>query len=141
MKYILFKKKHIKWITLPLILIGIIMILINSLQEKLIFFPEKIPSNYKYEFAFTDKFKEINYKPDKGVLINSLLFKSDKPKGLIFYLHGNAGSLKSWGNVAESFLKMNYDVLIIDYRGYGKSTGKISEKALYSDSIYIYNKI
>ena len=133
--------KYFKWFFFIFVLIGIIMIFIDKIQEKLIFFPEKISSDLKYEFSFSDNYKEINYKPDKDVLINSLLFKAHNSKGLVFYLHGNAGSLKSWGNVAEDFLKLNYDVLVIDYRGYGKSTGKISEKALYSDSLYIYNRI
>ena len=34
---------------------------------------------------------------------------------------------------------MNYDVLISDFRGFGKSTGKISELGLYKDAQMLYD--
>ncbi len=135
------RKKVFLWFFFFIVATGIIMIFLKNIQEKLIFYPEKLPDDYKYKFEFTEKFIERNYTPEKNVLINSLFFKSVSSKGLVFYLHGNAGSLRSWGNIAEDFIKNNYDVLIIDYRGYGKSRGKMSEKALYSDALYIYNNL
>lgn len=79
--------------------------------------------------------------PD-GKLINGLLFKAKSSKGLIFYLHGNAGSLKTWGNVAESYTSRNYDIFIPDYRGFGKSEGYIqSQEQLIDDCQVLYNDI
>lgn len=49
-----------------------------------------------------------------------------EPRGIILYLHGNAGSLRSWGAVAPDLVASGYDLLIVDYRGYGQSTGRIS---------------
>ena len=101
-------------------------------QEYLIFFPEKLGSNYK--FKFNQKFEEINIKTKDQKLINGLLFKAEASKGLIFYLHGNAGSLRAWGEVAKTYTHLNYDVFIIDYRGFGKSQGSISsERQLHED--------
>lgn len=54
-----------------------------------------------------------------------MLFYAEKPKGVIYFLHGNSGDLSSWGDVAPHFLDNNYDVFMIDYPGFGKSTGKI----------------
>jgi fermentation-respiration switch protein FrsA (DUF1100 family) len=56
------------------------------------------------------------------------------------YYHGNAGDLSRWGEVTSFFLQYNYEVLVMDYRTYGKSTGKLSEKALYSDAQLFYDK-
>src|SRR5436853_3004298 len=87
--------------TLEVILIGyiIICILLYFFQEKLIFFPEKLPKTYK--FNFDQKFKEINVTTKDQKILNGLLFKSENSKGLIFYLHVNAGSLNSWGQLLE----------------------------------------
>ena len=96
--------------------------LLYLFQEKLIFFPQKIENNY--QFKFEQKFEEQNIKTTDGKLLNGLLYKTDNSKGLIFYMHGNAGSLRSWGNVAKTYTDLNYDIFILDYRGYGKSEGK-----------------
>lgn len=109
------------------------------LQEKYIFFPQKLDKNFEFRF---EKFEEINIKTADGVLLNGLLFTADTSKGLIFYLHGNAGSLSSWGSVAKTYTDLNYDVFILDYRGYGKSEGSIhSEKQLFSDLQAVYDQL
>jgi alpha-beta hydrolase superfamily lysophospholipase len=57
----------------------------------------------------------------------------------VLYFHGNAGSLRSWGTVAETFVERGYDVLMPDYRGYGKSSGHIaSEQMLHHDAALAY---
>jgi hypothetical protein len=109
-------------------------------QEKLIFFPQKLDKNY--QFSFDQKFEEVNIKTIDGVTLNGLLFKADSSKGLIFYLHGNAGSLNSWGEVASTYTDLNYDIFILDYRGYGKSEGSISgQKQLLQDIQTVYDEL
>ena len=80
----------------------LIILVIGSLyffQEKLIFYPDKLPENYRYDF--NQNLEEMMIKTSDDKLINALLFKAESNKGLIFYLHGNAGSLESWGTVAK----------------------------------------
>lgn len=104
------------------------------------FFPEKLPADYK--FSFQGKFEEINFNTEENIFIHSLLFHSESPKGLILYFHGNAGSLASWSDVAHDFLPLGYDILIPDFRGFGKSTGSISsEKQLHHDAEFIFNEM
>ena len=117
----------------------IIMVVAYFFQEKFIFFPEKL--NTEFGYSFTDPFIERNFKIDDKVSINAVHFKTPDPKGIIFYFHGNAGSLLRWGEVAPDFLMLHYDILIVDYRGYGKSTGKISERGLYRDARVIYDSL
>jgi len=101
-------------------------------QEKIIFYPEKLPENYK--FKFDGDFEEITVITQDKKHLNSVLFKAQNPKGVIFYLHGNGGSLREWGEVAELYTNMNYDTFILDYRGYGKSEDKINNRdQLFSD--------
>ena len=107
-------------------------------QEKLIFYPDKLERSYQY--SFDESYEEMMIKTSDDKLINALLFKAKSTKGLIFYLHGNAGSLESWGTVAKIYTDLNYDVFILDYRGFGKSEGSInSEKQLYEDNQIAYN--
>ncbi len=74
--------------------------------------------------------------------LNGILFKSDSSKGLIFYLHGNAGSLKSWGEIAKTYTNLHYDLFMLDYRGYGKSSSFInSENQLYVDIQLVYDSL
>jgi len=105
-------------------------------QESMIFYPEALPPDFQY--SFPARFDEVALSSD-GAVINALHFKTDNPKGVIIYFHGNAGNLRGWGEVALDFTRLNYDVLIPDYRGYGKSTGKIqSEAMLHRDAAVAY---
>ncbi|MBP6334155.1 MAG: alpha/beta fold hydrolase [Bacteroidia bacterium] len=109
-------------------------------QEKLIFLPQKLEKDY--QFNFKQNFEEVSIKMHDDVILHGLLFKADSSKGLIFYLHGNAGSLSSWGEIAIAYTGMNYDVFMLDYRGYGKSEGSISsEKQLFQDIQTVYDKL
>ena len=125
------------------ILIVIVIVLFGLLfyfQEKLIFFPQKLDKNY--QFNFDQSFSEINIKSFDGISLNGLLFKADSSKGLIFYLHGNAGSLINWSRVAKTYTNLNYDVFILDYRGFGKSDGSISsQKQIFKDIQFAYNEM
>jgi alpha-beta hydrolase superfamily lysophospholipase len=109
-------------------------------QEKFFFHPEKLQKNYKYNFK--TKFEELNFLAADDTLLNGILFKADSSKGLIFYLHGNAGSLKSYDQIARIITGMNWDLFVLDYRGFGKSGGSIrSENELYSDIQIVYDKL
>lgn len=110
------------------------------LQEKLIFLPETLEKNHKFDFVQT--FEEFNFKTADKKLINGLLFRAESTKGLIFYLHGNAGSLNGSGEVADTYTELNYDIFFLDYRGYGKSEGEItSQKQLFDDNQMVYNEL
>ena len=107
------------------------------LQEKILFRPTVLNQTYVYKFS--NPFEELFLKADDKAVINALHFKAENPKGVILYFHGNAGNLSRWGNITEYFVEMNYDVLVMDYRTYGKSTGALSERALYSDAQLCYD--
>ncbi|MEL6255336.1 MAG: alpha/beta fold hydrolase, partial [Bacteroidota bacterium] len=104
-------------------------------QERLLFFPEKLDPSYDYHKVYFTEFEEIFISVEEDVALNGLLFKSPEDKGLVFFLHGNAGALNSWGTGADLYLDQGYDVFYLDYRGYGKSGGVIkSEKQFIDDA-------
>ena len=60
---------------------------------------------------------------------------------VILYFHGNTRSIKGWARYAKDFYRYNYDVVLVDYRGFGKSTGKRSEKEMLDDTQFVYNAL
>ena len=134
------KKIKQKLRTFALVCIGLYVMIGSSLyvlEEKLLFLPTVLEQDYQFQFKYP--FEELFLKPDKNAVINAIHFKVNQPKGVILYFHGNAGDLSRWGIIAEYFVDKQYDVLILDYRTYGKSTGTLSEQALYNDAQFCYN--
>lgn len=117
--------------------IVLIIIGLYFMQEKLIFLPTKLSQEYTYEFS--EPFEEFFLTAEDGASLNALHFKTDNPKGLILYYHGNAGDLSRWGKITSNFTKYGYDLIVMDYRTYGKSTGELSEKNLYNDAQLFYD--
>jgi fermentation-respiration switch protein FrsA (DUF1100 family) len=102
-------------------------------QDQFIFQPDKLSSDYAFEFDI--EFQEYFIEASDGVQLNAILFKTAQPsKGLILYFHGNADNLQRWGKYAVDLTSQGYDVLIPEYRGYGKSGGKPGEQAFYTDA-------
>ena len=146
--------KFFGWLIGILLLLYIaVCLLFYFFQERFLFFPQKLSADTRFTYPYT--FEEFFIEVGEGVKLNGLLFKAEAGKskqedtgpgsaarGLVFYLHGNAGALNSWGYAAEEFLQEGYDVFIPDYRGYGKSEGNISsQKQLFRDMEQVYLEI
>ena len=120
------------------VVILIIGLIIYFFQHKFFFQPEKLPPDFK--FAYDNlKAEEVTVEPETGAKINYLHFKVDHPKGVVIYLKGNTKSIKGWGKFAIDFTRLGYEVIMMDYRGFGKSTGKRTVEAMKRDSQYIYD--
>lgn len=125
------------------LLIGLyvlVCLLLYLFQERLLFFPQKLDANLVFQFP--GNYEELQFKTEDNTVLNGLLFKADSSRGLIFYLHGNAGSLEHWGLVASTYTDLGYDIFILDYRGYGKSGGRISsERQLFEDNQMVFDAL
>ena len=109
------------------------------LQERFIFKPEKLTADF--QFKYDVPFKEINFDVELGVRINGLHFFRKNPKGIILYFHGNSRSIKGWAKYAKDFYRYDYNVVLVDYRGFGKSTGKRSEEEMLDDMQFVYETL
>ncbi|MFT3681609.1 MAG: alpha/beta fold hydrolase [Ferruginibacter sp.] len=127
--------------TIIYIIIGYVLLLVLAylLQERFIFKPEKLSQAFQYKYDMP--FKELFFDVAEGVKINGLHFYVEKPLGLILYFHGNTRSIKGWAKYAKDFLRYKYDVVLVDYRGFGKSTGKRGEKEMFDDMQFVYKKL
>ncbi|MBT8324159.1 MAG: alpha/beta fold hydrolase [Winogradskyella sp.] len=132
------------WVSTILVILliyTVISVLLYYLQDYILFKPEKLSKDFQFYYENQDT-KEYNLETRDGAILNGLLFKpKEESKGLVLYLKGNSKSIKGWGKFAVDFTRLGYSVLMVDYRGFGKSTGKRSQKAIKRDLQLIYNKI
>lgn len=105
-------------------------------QDFLIFHPVKLDPQYSFDFP--EPFEEFWLDGKEGAEINALLFKAPASRGVVLYLHGTGGSIREAAGVRTDFLEKGLDFLILDYRTFGKSSGKMSEEGLYRDAMAAY---
>lgn len=117
----------------------VVNIAVYYLQERFLFKPEKLPEDF--EFRYEQNFEEYNLDLGEGVKVNGVHFSLEKPKGVVFYLKGNSRSIKGWGKYAIDFNRLGFDVIMVDYRGFGKSTGRRTERGIKDDLQRIYDMI
>ncbi|MEM1001660.1 MAG: alpha/beta fold hydrolase [Bacteroidota bacterium] len=132
------------WISILLLIVGIyiaISVLLYYLQDYFLFKPEKLSQGFEFHYQ-NQTTREYNLETRDGAVINGLRFiPKGTSKGIVLYLKGNSKSIKGWGKFAVDFTRHGYNVLMVDYRGFGKSTGKRSQKAIKRDLQVIYNKL
>jgi uncharacterized protein len=131
-------RRLVGWLLVCAAIYLVLVMVLSSLQEQMIFYPETLPDDFV--FRFSAPFEEVLIDPEPGVVLHALHFSPGNPRGLILYFHGNAGRLRSWGFVAEDFLRYGFAVLVTDYRRFGKSRGPLSEKALLDDAMRWFEK-
>lgn len=132
------------WLSILLTIIAIYLVLsiaLYYLQDYFLFKPEKLPEDFQFHYE-NQETEEHNLETRDGAIINGLLFKpKGKSRGIVLYLKGNSKSIKGWGKFAVDFTRHDFSVLMVDYRGFGKSTGKRSQKAIKRDLQVVYNEI
>jgi len=108
-------------------------------QEKLLFLPTVLPQDHRFAVAADvhEAWVEV-----QGARLNALHLRLPKPEGVVLFLHGNAGSLDNWFAHLGPYRQANMDLFMIDYRGYGKSSGRISSEAqLHADVLAAWQHI
>lgn len=115
----------------------VIMVIIYLIQELFLFHPEKLPLYFKFDYPYP--FEELTFDTEPGAVISGLLFRVPNSRGVVYYFHGNTRSIKGWAKFSRDFTSKGYDVMMIDYRGFGKSRGKRTEAGLFHDALYGYD--
>jgi alpha-beta hydrolase superfamily lysophospholipase len=108
-------------------------------QDKLLFHP--LPLAADHGFNFSVPFRETNIKMDAQTNYNIIQFypaDDTIPKGVVLYFHGNEKNIERYAQYAKRFTDNNYEIWMVDYPGFGKSTGKFNEDELYAFSLQFY---
>lgn len=122
---------------ISLIFFAFLLIYLKYYEKKGIYFPIKeiknTPSNINLEY------ENIYFTTKDKVKLNGWFIKAENPKATFLYCHGNAGNISHRLGVIEILNKLNLNVFIFDYRGYGRSQGFPSESGLYKDCEAAYD--
>jgi pimeloyl-ACP methyl ester carboxylesterase len=108
------------------LLYGLVLALLWWGQERLLFLPTPLAPEHRMALERDVQERWIDV-PDGR--LHALHLKLPSPRGVVFFLHGNAGNLQSWFVDLEFYRQANFDLFMIDYRGYGKSSGRITSQA------------
>ncbi len=111
-------------------------------QSRFIFRTSRLPANHVFRFAVP--FEEVWLDRPEGVRLHGLWFRAPGSRGLILYFHGNKGHVGRWGHLHWQFRRWGYDLMLFDYRGYGRSTGRLHgharEADLLDDALAMYDR-
>jgi pimeloyl-ACP methyl ester carboxylesterase len=95
-------------------------------QERLIFRGTPLPAEHRFA-AGRDVHEGWVDVP--GARLNTLHLRLPNPDGVVFFLHGNGGNLQTWFFNVDFYRRLNMDLFMLDYRGYGKSSGRVESQA------------
>lgn len=105
----------------------------ERLLETLLFFPEALPPVTPADAGL--RYEELSIPTEDGQTLHAWWLPAAPPVfGHVLHLHGNAGSIAYRIDTAGALLGAGLDVLLFDYRGYGRSTGRPTEAGTLLDA-------
>ncbi len=110
---------------------------IYTTQDAVIF--KSIPLEKGYVYEWDHPFQELYLETLEHTEINALWFQTKNPKGVVLFFHGRGKNLAVYGKRATPFIEKGYDVFIIDYRGFGKSSNGFKENWILEDGDTAYH--
>jgi len=128
---------------------GGLLLALYTFQDKLVYVPD-VPPESRTELPDPRQFQmrneDITLHTHDGEKIHCWLFKKDQDFTLnsptIVFFHGNAGNIgHRLPNVKDFLTNVGCNVFMVEYRGYGKSTGQPTENGLKIDAVTAINYI
>lgn len=131
-------KKLWKWLKILAIIYIAGGVALYFLQDAILFHPVSLKRDHNYDFP--QKHKDINIPIDDETNLNIVQFFSTDAitRGVVLYFHGNKKNISWYAKYPPYFTRYGYEVWLIDYPGFGKSTGKFSEQILYDRASTLY---
>lgn len=128
------KKNHfLRFVFFTLLLIGVGLYILNNMIENLLFFPERDFWQQPQEYSLD--YEDVELRTSDGVLLHAWFLKANPSKATLLFLHGNAGNISHRLFKTAPLVTAGVNVLLVDYRGFGKSEGKIKNKEdLFKDA-------
>ena len=80
------------------------------------------------------EYEQVTLTTADGIELDGWFIASQSPGPTLLFFHGNAGNISHRLDSIHIFHELGLNVFIFDYRGYGRSTGKPSERGVYRDA-------
>jgi uncharacterized protein len=111
----------------------IMVVLLMFLEKSLIFFPSKYPEGVWKPGGLP--IEDAFFQAEDGTKLHGWYVPHEHPTATVLFLHGNAGNVTDRFDSLERLHEVvGASVLILDYRGYGRSEGDPSEKGILADA-------
>lgn len=104
-------------------------------QDSLIYFPNTGREHAATPAAHGLRYEEVSLTTEDGETLHAWWVPAAKARGSVLLLHGNAGNISHRIGYARMFHALGLDTLLVDYRGYGRSTGTPTEEGTYRDAL------
>jgi len=132
------RKIIFRWIKLVILVYCSIGIAVYYLQDRFILHPTRLDADKRY--AFTQPFTELNLNYDPETNLNIVEFKATDSvaKGAVLFFHDGHGNIGDYAAMSKSITDQGYDLWMMDYPGFGKSTGPMDEQRLYDLALVFY---
>jgi fermentation-respiration switch protein FrsA (DUF1100 family) len=113
---------------------GALVALMWLLQDRFIFFPQAGRDAATTPAARGLPFDDVEVATPDGPKLHAWWIPAERARGTVLLLHGNAGNISHRIDYAVMFRRLGYSTLLVDYRGYGRSTGTPTEQGTYIDA-------
>jgi len=113
--------------------------MLDAIERQLIYFPTRTSRDAPTpRLPSATAVEEVWLEADGDVRVHGLYASAENAFADLLFFHGNAGNLYDRLENVDVLVAIGFNVLIMDYRGYGKSEGEPSERALYDDGLLAY---
>jgi len=133
------RKRILFWVKLVIAIYVVVGVALYFLQDKLLFHPEPLEEGYTYKFDQPFRQLDVPVTDKKNLSIVQFTVPDSVRKGVVLYFHGNMTNINRYAPVAPLFTQNNYEIWMMDYPGFGKTTGKRSEEAMLEDAEVLYD--
>lgn len=112
------------------------------LQERLLFLPD-VPGR---ALAATPadaglRYDEVTITADDGVRLHAWWVPAERARFTLLHFHGNAGNIGHRLEMLRLLHDLGLNVLLFDYRGYGRSEGSPGEAGLQRDAAAVWQYV
>lgn len=106
------------------------------------FFPDRYPTGRWDTGAWMVTPTEHVFRTTDGVALHAWWFRATDPDApVLIWHHGNAGNLTDRAEMAAELARRGVSVFVFDYRGFGRSEGRVSENGSFRDSLAAFDYV
>ena len=113
---------------------GGLVLLIYIFQSHMVFYPGTGREMISTPADIGLEYEDLNLMTSDGIDLHGWYIPARQSQGTVLFLHGNAGNISHRLESIRMFNLLGYSTLIIDYRGYGISSGTPTEQGTYIDA-------
>lgn len=109
-----------------------VLLYFGLFQTRLIYFPSRDMTAGPADIGLD--YEDVFFKSADGLILHGWFVPAQKVRGTLLFCHGNAGNISGRLESLAIFNELGLNVFLFDYRNYGRSEGRVSEKGTYLDA-------